>query len=143
MSNSEITSHVSSKIYEFKVDLNLHIRQTIEQVISDQVIPTVRETLSKINSGARPNVDLTSSERHSSPEMHYLPKVWGKMNKSDSNQNRHNTENSFERQSTAPEFITGRPKKTYLIQLIPTLQILDYLSRRPLTRTHLLTPSTA
>ena len=63
MINSEITRHVSSKINEFKVDLNVHIRETIEQVISDQVLPTIRETLGEISSGARLKVDFTSSER--------------------------------------------------------------------------------
>ena len=69
MINSEFTSQVSSKINEFKIDSNLHIRETIEQVISDQVLLSIRETLSVINSGARPNVDLMSSERHRSPEI--------------------------------------------------------------------------
>ena len=42
MINSEITNQVSSRMNEFKVDLNLHIEETIEQVISDQVLPTIR-----------------------------------------------------------------------------------------------------
>ena len=62
---------------EFKKDLNLHIRETIEQVISDQILPTIRETLGAINSGGRPNVDLTSSERHMSPEI-CLARKFGK-----------------------------------------------------------------
>ena len=57
--NSEITSQVSNKINEFNVDLNLHIRETIEQVILDQVLPTFRETSGEIGNGARQNVDLS------------------------------------------------------------------------------------
>ena len=39
-----ITSQVSSKMNEFKGDLNLHTRETVEQVFADQVLPTTRET---------------------------------------------------------------------------------------------------
>ena len=97
--NSETTSPVSSNIIEFKVDLNLHIRETIEQVISDQVLPSIRETLSGINDSVRPNVDLTSSERHRSPETHLRKKIWEnvtKSNKSVNNHNHHKRANSFE-----------------------------------------------
>ena len=76
MINNEITSQVSSKINEFKMFLKLHIRETIEQAISDQVLPSIRETLSVINSGAKPNVDLTSSEQHRSLETHSRRKIW-------------------------------------------------------------------
>ena len=76
MISSDITNQVSSKMNEFKVILNLHNRETVEKPISDQVLPTIRETLGKIRSAARPNVDLTSSERHRSPEMHCRKKGW-------------------------------------------------------------------
>ena len=105
--NSEITSQVSSKINEFKVDSNLHIRETVEQVISDQVLRTIRETLGEIGNGARPNVDLTSSERHRSPEMQCSKRAWKnipKSNKTISDQNRHNIENSFEPHSSDEDY---------------------------------------
>ena len=98
MINSEITSQVSSKMNEFKVDLNLHLREAIEQVIADQILPTIRETMGEISNGARTNVDLTSSERFRIPEMHYRKKVWDnipKLNKIISDQDRHKIENSF------------------------------------------------
>ena len=125
--NSEITSQVSGKIGEFKVYLYLQIRETIKQVISDQVLPIIRETSGEISSGARPNVDIPSSARHRSPETHCRKKAWRNipnLNKSISNQDRHKIENSLEPHSsdeeydmvtganltphTVPEFITGR-----------------------------------
>ena len=82
--NSEVTSQVSNKISGIKVDLKLHIRETIEQVISDQVLLTIRETLGEISSCVRPNMDLPSSEQPRSPKMHCRKKAWKnipKMNK--------------------------------------------------------------
>ena len=64
-------------------------------------------SLVQINSGARPDVDLTSSERHRSPEKHYRKKTWEnvlKPNISSSNQNRHDTENSFESHSSDEDY---------------------------------------
>ena len=56
--------------------------------------------MGEINNDARANdVDLTSSERHRSPETYYRKKVWDiipKLNKIISDQNHHNTENSIE-----------------------------------------------
>ena len=109
MINSEITSQVSSKMNESEVDLNLHLRETIEQVIADQILPTIRETMVEISNGARANVDLTSSERYRIPEMHYSKKTWDnipKLNKIISDQNRHNIENSFEPHSSNEDYDT-------------------------------------
>ena len=101
MINSEITRHVSSKINEFKVDLNVHIRETIEQVISDQVLPTIRETLGEISSGARLKVDFTSSERCiTARKFVIIYQNWIKL----SNRNSHNIENSFEPPSSDEDY---------------------------------------
>ena len=105
--NSEITSQVSSKKNEFNVDLKLHIRETIEQVILDQVLPIFTETSGEIGNGARQNVVLRSSERRRSPVMHCSERAWKnipKSNKSISNQNRHNIENSFEPHSSDDDY---------------------------------------
>ena len=48
MINSENTSQVSGRIVEIKMDLNLHVRETIGQVISGQVLPIIRETLGEV-----------------------------------------------------------------------------------------------
>ena len=59
---SEITCQVYSKMNEFKLDFNSHIKKTIEQVISDQVCPTIRATLGEISDSTLPIVDVTPSE---------------------------------------------------------------------------------
>ena len=72
------------------------------QVISDQILPTIRETLGEISCSAWTNVDLTSSERHRSHEIQFRKKVWKNvpnMTKTNSIQNRDKTENSFESHS--------------------------------------------
>ena len=63
MINSEITSQLSSRMNEFKVDLNLRFEEPIEQVISEQVLPTIRQTLGEVNIGNRLVMGQTFSER--------------------------------------------------------------------------------
>ena len=92
---------------EFKTDMNLPIRETIEQVISDQVLPTISETLGEISRSARMNADLTSSERHWSPKTHCHKKDWEnltKLNRAFGDQNRHNIENSFDPHSSDEDY---------------------------------------
>ena len=71
MINSEITSQVSSRNIELRVDLISHVRGTIEEAISEQVLSTIRETLSDIGNSASANLDSASGERHRSPEVTY------------------------------------------------------------------------
>ena len=71
MINSEITSQVSSRNIELRFDLISHVRGTIEEAISEQVLSTIRETLSDIGNSASANLDSASGERHRSPEVTY------------------------------------------------------------------------
>ena len=99
LTNSEIRNQVSREKNEFKMDLKLHITETIEPVISDQLFPTIWETLGEISNSTRLIVDLTSCEQHCSPEMHCRKKYWDKtlkLDKTGSIGNRHVIENSFE-----------------------------------------------
>ena len=92
---------------DIKVDLNSHIREAIEQVISEQVLPTIRESLREVSSGARTNKDLTSSERHRSSAENYPRRIWElipKVNRDANNQNRHSKENSFEPPSSDEDY---------------------------------------
>ena len=77
----------------------MYIGETNEQFISDRVLPTIRKTLGEIGNGARPIVDLTSSERQRSTEMQCTKRVGKNIqtsNRSISHQNGHNIENPFE-----------------------------------------------
>ena len=67
MFDSEITSEVSCKLNEINLDLNSQIRETIEQVISEQLLPTIR-TLCDEKTVINTNVDLLSSRRHREPK---------------------------------------------------------------------------
>ena len=58
---SEVTSQVSSRVIELKFDLNLRIRETIEQCIPEQLLPTIRQTLGEINNGDQFVMNRTSS----------------------------------------------------------------------------------
>ena len=57
MINSRIISQVSSRLNEIEFDLNLHVRQTIEQAILEQVLPRIRETLGERRNSAKVNTD--------------------------------------------------------------------------------------
>ena len=81
MINSEMTSQVSGRMNEIKVGLHLHTRETIEDVISEQALPTIRETSGEVVSGARTNNHLISSARHRSPEVNYPKRIWGNIPK--------------------------------------------------------------
>ena len=76
MINSEIASQVSGRINEMRVDLNSHITGTIEQAISEQVLPTIRETLGELGNSARNNLDPASGKRHRSPEITHPKRAW-------------------------------------------------------------------
>ena len=76
MINSEITSLISSRINEMRVDVNSHIREAIEQALFEQVLPTIGETLSELGNSARNNLDSTSAERQRSPEVTPLKRTW-------------------------------------------------------------------
>ena len=75
MINIGITSQESSRMTEIKVDLKLHIRETIEQVIFEQVLPTIREIFGDFGNGAGVNTDLASSEQYRSPEVNYPKRI--------------------------------------------------------------------
>ena len=64
MINSEITGQVSSNLNEIKFDLSSQIREAIEQAITDQVLPFIRNTPGEQEMGSKTKVDLTSSGRH-------------------------------------------------------------------------------
>ena len=76
MINSEIASQVSGRINEMRVNLNSHITGAIEQAISEQVLPTIRETLSELGNSARNNLDPASGKRHRSPERTHPKRAW-------------------------------------------------------------------
>ena len=70
--NSEITSQGSSKLNEFKIDLNIQICGSIEQAMLDQVLTTFWNTVEGAEKGSRINIDLRSSELHRSPEVEIM-----------------------------------------------------------------------
>ena len=112
MIKSEITSQTSGKKNEMKLNLNLQIRETIEQVISEQVLPTIRDALGELETGARAIVDIASSGRHMSTGVNGPKRVWGiviKIGKNAKNQNRHNKESSIDPHSNDDDFkkVTG------------------------------------
>ena len=92
---------------EIKLDLNLQIRETIEQVISEQVLETIRDSIDELRAGVRTNFDLASSMRHRSPEVNISQRVWGKtlhLNRNAGNQNRHYKKNSSDPQSSNDDY---------------------------------------
>ena len=115
---------------EIMLDLNLQTRETIELVISEHVLPTIRDALGELERGARAILDLPSSGQHRSPEVNNPKRVWGnviKLGKNAKNQNRHNKESSIDPHSndqdydmvtgvnlaprTIREFLTAPPRK--------------------------------
>ena len=102
MKISEITSQLSTRINEFKVDLNLQTGETIEQVISEQVLPTIRETLGESNNGDQLVMDRTFSgrEKNSSkqPRKKHCDKV-PKLDGAKCNLDSLDVENSYETQT--------------------------------------------
>ena len=63
---------------ETKMDLKLHIKGTIEQVVSEQVLPNIRETFGDFGNGAKVDTDFvnTSSEQYRSQEVSYPKRTW-------------------------------------------------------------------
>ena len=49
------------------LDLKSQVRGTIKQVISEGVLPTIRDSFGKLGTDARTKMDLASSEQHRSP----------------------------------------------------------------------------
>ena len=60
---------------EIKLDLNLQIREAIEQVMSE------------LEMGERPNVDTPSCERHRSQSRNDPNRIWGNASKSNKDSN--------------------------------------------------------
>ena len=58
--------------------MNSHIREAIEQALFEQVLSTIRETLSELGNSARNNLDSASTERHRGPEVTHPEKKLGK-----------------------------------------------------------------
>ena len=65
--NYGITSQVSTKLKEFKVDLNSQVLEATDQAITEQILPSIHKTLSRQEKGCRTEVDLMSSVTHRSP----------------------------------------------------------------------------
>ena len=109
MINSEITSQVSSRLNEFKVDLNLRIRETIEQIISEEVLSTIRQALGEVNNGDQLVKDQTFSERERNPATQPQKKHCDKASKLDRtnfNQDRLDVENSFQTHTDEEDYDT-------------------------------------
>ena len=62
-----------------RVGVNSHIREAIEQALFEQVLSTIRETLSELGNSARNNLDSASTERHRGPEVTHPEKNLGKL----------------------------------------------------------------
>ena len=53
--NSELTSQISRKLDEIKMDLNSQISQTIDSTIADKVLPQVQNCLVVLQNGRNEN----------------------------------------------------------------------------------------
>ena len=69
------TSQVSRKLNGMKTDLNSQIREAIDSAITEQILPSIQNTLGKQGKGVKAELDLMSSARHRSPEVENTRKV--------------------------------------------------------------------
>ena len=72
--NSEIASHISRKLEDFKDNLNCQNQDAINVAIVEKVLPTIQSTLEIYNAGLETNLDRRYVVLHRSPELNSVGK---------------------------------------------------------------------
>ena len=88
------------------MNLNSHIRDAIEQAITEQFLPSFENTLGGHEMGSKTKMDLTSGGQQRSPEVKKSRKAWENHPGTDmiSNQRCHNRENSLDSQNIENDY---------------------------------------